>query len=123
MAADPMKSRDPGWLFSELRTAMPLFSPPFAKGIFSLAIGSSLNAGFISGSPRYNDGKQTSRSPRPPLRSAKNYERSPLAMASIYPPPRDVAVALVVGARNHQQIAEDYNSLQAKIPSEFLGRT
>jgi ABC-type branched-subunit amino acid transport system permease subunit len=26
---------------------------------------------------------------------------------------------LVVGARSHQQIAEDYNSLQAKIPSEF----
>jgi D-threo-aldose 1-dehydrogenase len=31
----------------------------------------------------------------------------------------DVAVALVVGARSHQQITEDYNSLQAKIPSEF----
>jgi D-threo-aldose 1-dehydrogenase len=31
----------------------------------------------------------------------------------------DVAVALVVGARSHQQIAEDYNSLQGKIPSEF----
>ena len=31
----------------------------------------------------------------------------------------DVAVALVVGARSHQQIAEDYNSLQAKIPPEF----
>jgi hypothetical protein len=31
----------------------------------------------------------------------------------------DVAVALVVGARSHQQIAEDYNSLQAKNPSEF----
>jgi len=31
----------------------------------------------------------------------------------------DVAVALVVGARSPQQIAEDYNSLQAKIPLEF----
>jgi D-threo-aldose 1-dehydrogenase len=31
----------------------------------------------------------------------------------------DVAVALVVGARNAQQIQEDYNSLQAKIPDEF----
>jgi hypothetical protein len=31
----------------------------------------------------------------------------------------DVAVALVVGARSHQQISEDYNSLQAKIPSKF----
>jgi D-threo-aldose 1-dehydrogenase len=31
----------------------------------------------------------------------------------------DVAVALVVGARSDRQIQEDYNSLQAKIPSEF----
>ena len=31
----------------------------------------------------------------------------------------DVAVALIVGARSAQQIQEDYNSLQAKIPSEF----
>ena len=31
----------------------------------------------------------------------------------------DVAVALVVGARSHQQITEDYNSLQSRIPSEF----
>jgi D-threo-aldose 1-dehydrogenase len=29
------------------------------------------------------------------------------------------AVALVVGARSDQQILEDYNSLQAKIPFEF----
>jgi len=47
-------------------------------------------------------------------------------MAWIYAPLRfnsraapDVAVALVVGARSPQQIAEDYNSLQGKIPSEF----
>src|SRR6202042_2160388 len=31
----------------------------------------------------------------------------------------DVAVALVVGARSAQQIQEDWNSLQAKIPSDF----
>jgi D-threo-aldose 1-dehydrogenase len=31
----------------------------------------------------------------------------------------DVAVALVVGARSDRQIREDWNSLQAKIPSEF----
>ena len=31
----------------------------------------------------------------------------------------DVAVALVVGARSAQQIEQDYNSLQAKIPSDF----
>jgi len=30
-----------------------------------------------------------------------------------------VAVALVVGARSAQQIQEDWNSLQAKIPSDF----
>ena len=31
----------------------------------------------------------------------------------------DVAVALVVGARSAQQIQEDWNSLQTKIPSDF----
>ncbi|MFZ0763966.1 MAG: aldo/keto reductase, partial [Bradyrhizobium sp.] len=31
----------------------------------------------------------------------------------------DVAVALVVGARSGPQIQEDWNSLQAKIPSDF----
>ncbi|SFV19831.1 hypothetical protein [Bradyrhizobium arachidis] len=31
----------------------------------------------------------------------------------------DVAVALVVGARSAQQIEEDWNSLQAKIPNSF----
>ena len=31
----------------------------------------------------------------------------------------DVAVALVVGARSDQQIIEDWNSLQTKVPAEF----
>jgi D-threo-aldose 1-dehydrogenase len=29
------------------------------------------------------------------------------------------AVALVVGARSDQQVMEDYNSMQAKIPADF----
>jgi aryl-alcohol dehydrogenase-like predicted oxidoreductase len=33
----------------------------------------------------------------------------------------DVAVALVVGARSAQQMKEDYNSLQTKIPSSLRG--
>jgi D-threo-aldose 1-dehydrogenase len=28
----------------------------------------------------------------------------------------------VVGARSHQQITEDYNSLQSKIPSKFWAK-
>ena len=31
----------------------------------------------------------------------------------------DVAVALVVGGSNGQQILEDYNSMHAKIPADF----
>ncbi len=31
----------------------------------------------------------------------------------------DVAVALVVGARSDQQILQDWNSLQTKVPTEF----
>ena len=100
--------------------------PAVRKKNVSLVIGSSLNAGFISGSSRYNYGKGNFKIPpaaiekREKLRAvAARYGVDLRTAALQFSAAPDVAVALVVGARSHQQIAEDHNSLQAKIPSEF----
>jgi D-threo-aldose 1-dehydrogenase len=100
--------------------------PAVRKKNVSLVIGSSLNAGFISGSPRYNYGNENFKIPaaaiekREKLRKvAARYGVDLRTAALQFSSAPDVAVALVVGARSHQQIAEDYNSLQAKIPSDF----
>ena len=92
----------------------------------SLVIGSSLNAGFISGSPRYNYGPNSYKiSPahiekRDRLRAVAAKHGVDLRTAALqFSATPDVVVALVVGAASEQQILEDYNSMQAKIPAEF----
>ncbi|MGX9426302.1 MULTISPECIES: aldo/keto reductase [Bradyrhizobium] len=92
----------------------------------SLVIGSALNAGFISGSPRYNYGPNNYKiSPahiekRDRLRAAAARHGVDLRTAALqFSSAPDVVVALVVGASSHRQILEDYNSMQAKIPAEF----
>ncbi|MEP9368543.1 aldo/keto reductase [Xanthobacter sp. VNH20] len=92
----------------------------------SLVIGSSLNAGFISGSPRYNYGKENFKIPRDviekreKLRAVAARHGVDLRTAALqFSAAASEAVALVVGARSDQQILEDYNSMQAKIPVEF----
>jgi D-threo-aldose 1-dehydrogenase len=98
-----------------------------AKNV-SLVMGSSLNAGFISGSPRYNYGKENYKIPpeaiekRSRLRAAASRHGVDLRTAALqFSAAAPEAVALVVGARSDQQILEDYNSMQAKIPNEFWG--
>lgn len=96
-----------------------------AKNV-SLVIGSSLNAGFISGSPRYNYGKDNFKIPpdvikkREQLRAVAARHGVDLRTAALqFSESASEAVALVVGARSDQQIQEDYNSMYAKIPAEF----
>jgi D-threo-aldose 1-dehydrogenase len=102
-----------------------LFPAVRRKGI-SLVIGSSLNAGFVSGSPRYNYGKENFKIPaeaiekRARFRTVANRYGVDLRTAALqFSAAADVAVALVVGARSDQQILDDWNSLQAKIPAAF----
>src|SRR6202012_2970712 len=102
--------------------------PVVRKKNVSLVIGSSLNAGFISGSPRYNYGQENFKIPsaaiekREKLRTIADRYGVDLRTAALqFSSSADVAVALVVGARSAQQIQEDWNSLQAKIPSDFWG--
>jgi D-threo-aldose 1-dehydrogenase len=92
----------------------------------SLVIGSSLNAGFISGSPRYNYGKDSYKIPaafiekRRKLRDVAANHGVDLRTAALqFSAAPDVAAALVVGASREQQVLEDFTSMQTKIPAEF----
>ncbi len=92
----------------------------------SLVIGSSLNAGFISVSPRYNYGKDSYKIPaayiekRKKLRDiAANHGVDLRTAALQFSAAPDVAAALVVGVSREHQILEDYTSMQTKIPAEF----
>ena len=91
-----------------------------------LVVGSSLNAGFISGSPRYNYGKESYKIPveflgkRARLREVAGNHGVDLRTAALqFSAAPDVAAALVVGASTEQQILADYTSMQTKIPAEF----
>jgi D-threo-aldose 1-dehydrogenase len=92
----------------------------------SFVVGSSLNAGFISGSPRYNYGKDSYKIPseflekRKQLREVAANHGVDLRTAALqFSAAPDVAAALVVGASSDQQILADYTSMQTKIPAEF----
>ena len=92
----------------------------------SFVVSSSLNAGFISGSPRYNYGKESYKIPveflekRKRLRQVAANHGIDLRTAALqFSAAPDVAAALVVGASSEQQILADYTSMQTKIPAEF----
>jgi D-threo-aldose 1-dehydrogenase len=104
-----------------------VFPAARAKNV-SFVIGSSLNAGFISGSPRYNYGKESYKIPpaflekRKRLREVASNHGVDLRTAALqFSAAPDIASALVVGASSEQQILADYTSMQTKIPAEFWG--
>ena len=92
----------------------------------SFVIGSSLNAGFISGSSRYNYGKGSYKIPaayiekRKRLRDVAGNHGVDLRTAALqFSAAPDIAAALIVGVSREHQILEDYTSMQTKIPAEF----
>jgi D-threo-aldose 1-dehydrogenase len=96
-----------------------------AKNV-SFVIGSSLNAGFISGSPRYNYGKESYEIPpaflekRKRLRKVASNHGVDLRTAALqFSEAPDIAAALVIGASSEQQILADYTSMQTRIPASF----
>ena len=102
-----------------------VFPAARAKGI-SFVVGSSLNAGFISGSQRYNYGKENYKIPQPiikkreQLREVAERHGVDLRTAALqFSAAPDLASALVVGAASEQQIVADYSSMQVRIPAEF----
>ena len=89
-------------------------------------IGSSLNAGFISGSARFNYGKDNYKIPaeviekRNRLRAVAARHGVDLRTAALrFSSEPDVAASLVVGCANPQQVLADYTSLFTKIPDAF----
>src|SRR6202789_2718037 len=102
-----------------------VFPAARAKNV-SFVIGSSLNAGFISGSPRYNYGEESYRIPpaflekRKLLRDVAGNHGVDLRTAALqFSAPPNVPAPLGEGARSEQQILADYTSMQTKIPAEF----
>jgi D-threo-aldose 1-dehydrogenase len=92
----------------------------------TFVIGSSLNAGFLSGSSRYNYGKESYKIPTAYIEKrsrllevAANHGVDLRTAALQFSATPDVASALVVGCRTEQQILADYTSMQTKIPAEF----
>jgi D-threo-aldose 1-dehydrogenase len=89
-------------------------------------IGSSLNAGFISGSPRYNYGKNSWDirreyiEKREKLRAVAAQYGADLRTAALhFSAAPDVATALIVGARSEEQVLANVTSMQTRIPPEF----
>ncbi len=89
-------------------------------------IGSSLNAGFISGSPRYNYGKNSWDIPREYIQKreklravAAQYGVDLRTAALRFSAAPDVAAALIVGARSEEQVLANVTSMQATIPPDF----
>jgi len=108
------------------KNALKELFPAVRRKNASLVVGSSLNAGFISGSPRYNYGKESYKIPpefvekRKQLREVAANHGVDLRTAALqFSASPDVAAALVVGASSEQQILADYTSMQTKIPAEF----
>jgi len=112
--------------FIDHKNALNNIFPVVRQKNVSLVIGSSLNAGFISGSPRYNYGKDSYKIPaafiekRKRLREVAANHGVDLRTAALqFSAAPDVAAALVVGVSREHQILEDYTSMQSKIPAEF----
>jgi D-threo-aldose 1-dehydrogenase len=89
-------------------------------------IGSSLNAGFISGSSRYNYGKNSWNIPRKCIEKreklravAAQYGVDLRTAALHFSAAPDVAAALIVGARSEEQVLANVTSMQATIPPDF----
>lgn len=98
--------------------------PEVRKNNVSLVMGSNLNAGFLSGSLRYNYGGH--RIPDAYLRKrqdlmlmAVNYGVDLRTAALQFASFPDVAAAIIPGAKNAKQIQEDWDAMRVVIPDSF----
>ena len=100
--------------------------PKAREAGMKFVVGSTLNAGFISGSSRYNYGKENYKIPAEVLekldrlRAVAQRHGVDLRTAALqFSKAPDVAVAVVVGCSDAQEVLEDYTSLQTRIPDDF----
>ena len=97
--------------------------PEVRKEKIQLVMGSALNAGFISGSNRYNYGHEMPAefiAKRNRLAAIANAHGVDLRTAALqFAAMPDVAAAVICGARTAEQITEDVESMKVKIPRDF----
>src|SRR5258706_3126005 len=97
--------------------------PEVRKKNIQLVVGSALNAGFISGSNRYNYGHEmpaefiAKRDHLAAIAEAYNVDLRTAALQFAAMP--DVVAAVLCGARTAQQITEDVESMKIKITRDF----
>jgi len=97
--------------------------PEVRKKNIQLVMGSALNAGFISGSPRFNYGHEIPPAfikKRNRLVAIANAHGVDLRTAALqFAAMPDVAAAVLCGARTAQQITEDTESMKVTIRDDF----
>ncbi len=108
------------------KTALEKVFPTAREAGVSFVVGSSLNAGFLAGKPRYNYGKNNYAIPHDKL--AKRHALQQIAdkygvdlrtAALQFSAAPDVAAALIVGASSADQILADLTAMSTNIPSAF----
>ena len=108
------------------KTALEKVFPKAREAGVGFVVGSSLNAGFLAGRPRYNYGKNNSLIPDDQLARRRALQRIAdshgidLRTAALqFSAAPDVAAALVVGASSADQILADVAAMKARIPAAF----
>ena len=108
------------------KTALEKVFPKAREAGVSFVVGSSLNAGFLAGQPRYNYGKNNYAIPDDKL--AKRHALQQIAdghgvdlrtAALQFSAAPDLAAALIVGASSADQILADVTAMKTGIPSAF----
>ena len=108
------------------KNALERIFPKAREAGVSFVVGSSLNAGFLAGKPRYNYGPQSYDIPTGKLQKRKALKevadrhgvdlRSAAMQFSAAP---DLAAALIVGAASPAQVLANVTSMKTRIPSGF----
>lgn len=107
-------------------TALEKVFPKARESGVSFVVGSSLNAGFLAGKPRYNYGANNNAIPddklakRRALQHVADSHGVDLRTAALqFSAAPDLAAALIVGASSAQHILADVTAMQTKIPAAF----
>ncbi|MEE1900068.1 aldo/keto reductase [Flavobacterium rakeshii] len=108
----------------EHKNALNNVFPEVRKNNVSLVMGTNLNAGFLSGSNRYNYGgkpipQEFLKKREDLLKVAKRHNvdlRTAALQFALYP---DVAAAIIPGVKAPYQIKEDWESMNVAIPEAF----
>jgi D-threo-aldose 1-dehydrogenase len=100
--------------------------PKARESGMKFVVGTSLNAGFLSGSARYNYGKENYKIPpevlrkREQLREVAAKHGVDLRTAALqFSSAPDVAAALIVGVSSPAQALGNYTAMQTQIPAAF----